>query len=341
MKRALVFGITGMDGAHLAEQLLDDGYEVHGVRRRTSSFNTWRIDHILKDRHEAYPMLRLHYGDITDGSSIHRILTDVKPHEIYNLAAQSHVGVSFETPEYSTEVDSVGPLKLFEACRILRMNDVAVYQACTSEMFGDSPGPQNELTPMRPRSPYAVAKLAAYWTARNYREAYGLPISCGILFNHSSKLRGENFVCRKITRHVASVADGCTDVLYLGNLNAKRDWGHARDYVRGMQMMMGKSDDYVLATGTATTVRQFCEIAYDRIGIEIKWSESSGFCAKSGKQLICVDTAYYRPLEVEHLCGDATKARTELGWHPTYTLKQMIGEMIDADRGRHSVRQAA
>lgn len=341
MKSALILGITGQDGAHLSEQLLDDGYTVHGVRRRSSSFNTWRIDHILKDRHDARARLFLHYGDITDGSSIARILNETKPSEIYNLAAQSHVGVSFETPEYSTEVDSVGPLKLFEACRMLKMTDVPSYQACTSEMFGDSPGPQNERTEFRPRSPYAVAKLASYWTARNYREAYGMPISNGILFNHSGPLRGENFVCRKITRHAASVADGSSDVLYLGNLNTRRDWGHARDYVSGMRLMMGKSDDFVLATGKATTVRHFCELAFERIGIEVKWYEFSGFCAKSGKQLIYIDRAYYRPLEVEHLCGDASKARKELGWQPTITLQQMIGEMIDADRGRISVRHAA
>lgn len=341
MKTALITGITGMDGAHLAELLLSKGYTVHGIRRRTSSFNTWRIDHLLHDRHEKGARLFLHYGDMTDATSLTRIIAQTQPDEIYNLAAQSHVAVSFEVPEYSADVDGIGALKLLEAVRTLGMQSVVrIYQASTSEIFGDSPPFQNEETSFRPRSPYAVAKLFAYWTARNYREAYGMHISNGIAFNHEGPLRGENFVTRKISRHVASVAWGNTEPLYIGNLEAKRDWGHAADYVEGMWLMLQQKTpgDYVLATGEAHTVREFCELAFQRIAVDLEWDESGAICALTKRRKIVVDPSYFRPTEVESLCGDASKAKRVLGWEAKTTFKALVHEMVEADKRRRDTR---
>jgi GDPmannose 4,6-dehydratase len=339
-KIALITGITGQDGSYLSELLLAKGYEVHGIRRRSSSFNTGRIDHIYRDPHVANARLVLHYGDLTDAPSLIRVIQDVRPTEIYNLAAQSHVGVSFEAPEYTGAADALGTLRLLEAVRLLRLaNDVRFYQASTSELYGKVQHvPQNEETPFYPRSPYAAAKLYAYWITVNYREAHGLHASNGILFNHESPRRGETFVTRKITRAVAAIEAGLQDCLYLGNLEAQRDWGHARDYVEGMWLMLQQDEprDLVLATGEMHSVREFVELAFAEIGRKIEWEgrgvNECGRCAQTGQVLVKVDPAYFRPTEVELLLGDARKARQLLGWKPRVTFKELVKEMVLADR---------
>ncbi|ARA93325.1 MAG: GDP-mannose 4,6-dehydratase [Bacteroidetes bacterium] len=336
---ALITGITGQDGAYLAELLLEKGYEVHGIKRRASQFNTQRIDHLYEDPHEQGVRLHLHYGDMTDSTNLIRIVQEVQPDEIYNLAAQSHVQVSFETPEYTANADALGTLRLLEAIRILKLEGkTRFYQASTSELFGKvQETPQKETTPFYPRSPYAVAKLYAYWITVNYREAYGLYACNGILFNHESPRRGETFVTRKITRAVARIKLGLQDRLYIGNLEAKRDWGHARDYVEGMWRILQQETprDYVLATGRTTTVRRFCEAAFAAVDIELAWVgegvEERGIDRATGDVLVEVDPRYFRPTEVDLLLGDATKARTELGWEPRCTLEAMIEEMVAAD----------
>ncbi|HXG58103.1 MAG TPA: GDP-mannose 4,6-dehydratase [Thermoanaerobaculia bacterium] len=334
--RALITGITGQDGSYLAELLLEKGYEVHGVIRRSSSFNTGRIDHIYRDPHEADVRLFLHYGDLNDASSLNRLLRIVNPDEIYNLGAQTHVKVSFDTPEYTGEVTALGATRLLEAIRELQIRP-RIYQASSSEMYGNAPPPQNETTPFQPRSPYAIAKLHAYWMTVNYREAYGLFAVNGILFNHESPRRGETFVTRKITRAVGRIKHGLQDRLYLGNLDAKRDWGYAKDYVVAMWQMLRqeKPEDFVVATGEMHSVRECCERAFDRAGIEIAWKgrgvDEKGFDVKSGRVLVEVDPRYFRPTEVDTLCGDATKARTRLGWSPTVTFRQLIDLMVDSD----------
>jgi GDPmannose 4,6-dehydratase len=338
-KRALITGITGQDGAYLAELLLSKGYEVHGVKRRSSLFNTDRIDHLYKDKHENGVNMYLHYGDLTDSTNMIRLVQETEPDEIYNLAAQSHVHVSFETPEYTANADAIGTLRLLEAIRILgREKTTKFYQASTSELYGlVQEVPQSEKTPFYPRSPYAVAKLYAFWIAKNYREAYGIFASNGILFNHESPLRGETFVTRKITRAAAKISLGLQEKLYLGNLDAQRDWGHAKDYVEGMWRIMQHhvSDDFVLATGETHTVRRFCDLAFGHVGIELEWKgegvDEKGHDKKTGKVIIEVDPKYFRPTEVELLIGDATKARTELGWKHTYNLEQLVTEMVKAD----------
>ena len=336
---ALITGVTGQDGAFLAELLLGKGYEVHGVKRRSSSFNSGRIDHIYEDPHEADARLFLHYGDLTDATNLIRLVQEVGPDEIYNLAAQSHVHVSFETPEYTADSDALGTLRLLEALRILgRTGEVRFYQASTSELFGNAAtAPQNEATPFRPRSPYAAAKLYAYWITVNYREAYGIHASNGILFNHEGPTRGETFVTRKITRAVASIVHGLQDRVYLGNLNARRDWGHARDYVEGMWRIVNHDSpgDYVLATGEAHSVREFVELAFDEVGIEIVW-DGEGACEKgrdtrTGAVRVEIDPRYFRPTDVDMLLGDATKAREVLGWTPRSTFRDLVSEMVHAD----------
>ncbi|HZQ00687.1 MAG TPA: GDP-mannose 4,6-dehydratase [Reyranella sp.] len=339
-KVALITGITGQDGAYLADFLLNRGYTVHGIKRRSSLLNTERIDYLYRDRHDADVRLFLHYGDMTDSSNLLRLLGEVKPTEVYNLAAQSHVQVSFETPEYTANTDALGTLRMLEAIRILRMNDdVRFYQASTSELFGKvQETPQRELTPFYPRSPYAVAKLYAYWITVNYREAYGMHASNGILFNHESPIRGETFVTRKITRAVAAIERGFQDRLYLGNLDAKRDWGHARDYVEGMWRILQQDepDDYVLATGETHTVREFVELAFQCIGRPITWRGSGidecGHCRRTGEVLVALDERYCRPTEVDLLLGDPAKAATKLGWHHRTSFEQLVTEMVEADR---------
>jgi GDPmannose 4,6-dehydratase len=339
-KVALITGITGQDGAYLADLLLGRGYIVHGIKRRASSLNTSRIDYLYRDRHDAGARLFLHYGDMTDSTNLLRLLGEVKPDEVYNLAAQSHVQVSFETPEYTANTDALGTLRMLEAVRLLRMHDdVRFYQASTSELFGKArETPQRELTPFYPRSPYAVAKLYAYWITVNYREAYGMHASNGILFNHESPIRGETFVTRKITRAVAAIERGYQDVLYLGNLDAKRDWGHARDYVRGMWLILQQDepDDYVLATGESHTVREFVELAFRQIDRPIVWrgagDEEHGCCRRSGKMLVAVDPRYRRPTEVDLLQGDPAKALSKLGWHHRTSFEELVSEMVEADR---------
>ena len=339
MKRALVTGITGQDGAYLAQLLLDKGYEVHGVKRRSSSFNTGRIEDLYQDPHEPDPRLILHYGDMTDATNLIRIVQEVQPDEIYNLAAQSHVAVSFETPEYTANADAVGALRLLEAIRILGLeNKTRFYQASTSELYGlVQEVPQSETTPFYPRSPYAAAKLYAYWITVNYREAYGMHASNGILFNHESPLRGETFVTRKISRAAAAIALGRQDRLYLGNLDAKRDWGHAAEYVRGMWMMMQKdeADDYVLATGITTAVRDFVSWVFEDVGLPVEFkgegAEEKGYCSKTGNVLIEVDPRYFRPTEVELLLGDPTKAHEKLGWSHEMSPRDLAREMAQAD----------
>lgn len=339
-KVALVTGITGQDGAYLAELLLAKGYVVHGLKRRASLFNTSRIDHLYKDPHTGDTDFFLHHGDLTDATNLIRIVQETRPDEIYNLAAQSHVQVSFETPEYTANADAIGTLRLLEAIRILGLEKTTrFYQASTSELYGLVQAvPQSETTPFYPRSPYAVAKLYAYWITVNYREAYGIHASNGILFNHESPLRGETFVTRKITRAVAAIAEGGTDKLYLGNLDAKRDWGHARDYVEGMWRIVQHEapEDWVLATGVTTTVRRFVELAFAEIGREIRWTgagvDEKGVCARTGDVLVEIDPAYFRPTEVDLLLGDATKAKTRLGWQHTTTMEQLVSEMVAADR---------
>ena len=337
-KIALITGVTGQDGAYLSRLLLKKGYEVHGIKRRSSSFNTGRLESIYVDPHETNPNFLLHYGDLTDSSNLIRIIQKTQPDEIYNLGAQSHVQVSFETPEYTANSDALGTIRVLEAIRTLNLlNKVKFYQASTSEMFGKSLPPQNELTSFQPRSPYAAAKLYSYWVTVNYREAYGLFASNGILFNHESPLRGETFVTRKITRAVASISKKKQDKLWLGNLDAKRDWGHAKDYVEGMWKILqhDNAEDFVLATGKSYTVRDFCEIAFKEIGIELSWLgkgiEEVGVDNETGKVLIEIDKRYFRPTEVDYLEGDASKAKEKLNWIPTISLKEMISEMVSTD----------
>lgn len=338
-KTALITGVTGQDGAYLAELLLSKGYTVHGIKRRSSSFNTGRIEHIYQDPHEAHPRLILHYGDMIDSTNLLRIVQQTQPNEIYNLAAQSHVGVSFETPEYTADADGVGTLRLLEAIRILGLEEkTRFYQASTSELYGlVQQVPQNEKTPFYPRSPYAAAKLYAYWIVVNYREAYGMHASNGILFNHESPLRGETFVTRKITMAVAAIHLGRQDKLFLGNLDAKRDWGHAREYVEGMWRMLqqDKPDDYVLATGETTSVRQFVEWAFADVGIALEWKGSGvdekGYDCASGACLVEIDPRYFRPTEVDLLLGDPTKARQKLGWHHKTPVRELAAEMVRED----------
>jgi GDPmannose 4,6-dehydratase len=339
-KVALITGITGQDGAYLAAFLLQRGYVVHGMKRRASTINTSRIDHLYRDPHEGSLGFYLHYGDMTDSTAIIRLIDEVRPTEIYNLAAQSHVQVSFETPEYTANTDAIGTLRLLEAVRILRMQDrVRFYQASTSELFGKVvETPQRELTPFYPRSPYAAAKLYAYWITVNYREAYGLHASNGILFNHESPVRGGTFVTRKITRAVAAIEAGQQRRLYLGNIDAKRDWGHARDYVEGMWLILqqDRPDDYVLATGEAHSVREFVELAFGCIGRSIVWegrgAEEKGRCTKTGEVLVAVDPSYYRPTEVDLLLGNPEKARQRLGWRHRTSFEELVAEMVEADR---------
>lgn len=338
-RRALITGVTGQDGAYLADLLLSKGYEVHGIKRRASSFNTQRIDHIYEDPHNAGARFFLHYGDLTDSTNLIRIVQEVQPDEIYNLAAQSHVQVSFDTPEYTANTDALGTLRLLEAIRILGLAEKSrFYQASTSELYGKVQEiPQSETTPFYPRSPYAVAKLYGYWITVNYREAYNMFACNGILFNHESPLRGETFVTRKITRAVARISTGLQQKLYLGNLDAKRDWGHARDYVEGMWRILQQDtpDDFVLATGETTTVRDFCDQAFKAVNIDVAWEgaeeNEKGYRKDTGEVVVEVDPRYYRPTEVDLLLGDATKAKEKLGWVPQCTLEQMVTEMVEAD----------
>ncbi len=339
MKKALITGITGQDGAYLAELLLGKGYEVHGIKRRTSLFNTDRIDHLYQDPHESGRRLILHHGDMTDSSSLIRIMQQVQPDELYNLAAQSHVAVSFEEPEYTADSDGLGTLRLLEAIRILGLDrKTRFYQASTSELYGQvQEVPQSETTPFYPRSPYAVAKLYAYWITVNYREAYGIYACNGILFNHESPKRGETFVTRKITRGLSRIKLGLQDRIYLGNLDARRDWGHAKDYVR-MQWMMLQQDepeDFVIATGHQYSVRDFVTAAAREVGIAMRWEGAGegekGFNAANGACIVAVDPRYFRPTEVETLLGDATKARERLGWAPEITFDELVAEMMRED----------
>lgn len=338
-KRALITGITGQDGSYLAEFLLAKGYEVHGIKRRASSFNTARVDHLYQDPHETDVRLKLHYGDLTDSSNLIRIVQQVEPDEIYNLGAQSHVAVSFDTPEYTANADAIGTLRLLEALRILGIHQqVRYYQAGTSEMFGKvQETPQRETTPFYPRSPYGVAKLYAYWITVNYRESYGMYAANGILFNHESPRRGETFVSRKITRALTRIAVGLEDCLYLGNLNARRDWGHARDYVEAQWLMLQQPApaDYVIATGVQHSVRDCVRVAGERLGMRIEFrgegQAEEGVDTATGRTLVRIDPKYFRPAEVETLLGDASKARAELGWEPKVTFEELVAEMVDAD----------
>jgi GDPmannose 4,6-dehydratase len=336
---ALITGVTGQDGAYLARLLLDKGYTVHGVKRRSSSFNTERIDDLYLDPHEEQTRFFLHYGDLTDATNLIRLIQEIGPTEIYNLAAQSHVAVSFETPEYTANSDGLGPLRILEAIRILGLGDkVRFYQASTSELYGKvQEKPQRETTPFYPRSPYAAAKLYGYWITVNYREAYGFHASNGILFNHEGPTRGETFVTRKITRAIAAIELGLQERLFLGNLNAKRDWGHARDFVEAMWLILQQPepDDYVIATGEMHSVREFVELAFEKAGRRIKWEgtgkDEIGVDEKSGKDLVRIDQRYYRPTEVEELHGDPSKARQKLGWHHKTDFKQLVSEMVESD----------
>ncbi len=358
-KVALITGITGQDGAYLAEFLLEKGYTVHGIKRRTSLFNTKRIDHLYQDPHDKDRRLILHYGDLTDSSSLVRVIEQVQPEEIYNLAAQSHVAVSFEEPEYTANSDALGALRILEAVRILGLSKRArYYQASTSELYGlVQETPQRETTPFHPRSPYGVAKLYAYWITVNYREAYGMYACNGILFNHESPLRGETFVTRKITRALARIAIGMQDCLYLGNLDARRDWGHAKDYVRMQWLMLQQPEpeDYVIATGVQYSVRDFVTAAARELGISVSW-EGKGKdeigridifdrvqwpTLESGRPIVRVDPNYYRPAEVETLLGDASKARTKLGWTPAITFEQLVSEMVRVDLGEARLDELA
>ena len=348
MKRALITGVTGQDGAYLAEFLLAKGYEVHGVKRRASSFNTKRIDHLYRDPHEEGVRFFLHHGDLTDSSNLVRIVQQTQPDEIYNLAAQSHVAVSFEEPEYTADTNALGALRLLEAVRILGLEKrTRFYQASTSELYGlVQETPQSETTPFYPRSPYAVAKMYAYWITVNYREAYGMFACNGILFNHESPLRGETFVTRKITRGTSKIALGLQDKLYLGNLDARRDWGHAKDYVEAMWLILQQDipEDYVIATGVTTTVRDFVKMSFAEVGIEIEFkgegTEERGyvkacsnpdFFVEEGKEVVAVDPKYFRPTEVDLLIGDPTKSKTKLGWKPKYDLPALVKEMMESD----------
>jgi GDPmannose 4,6-dehydratase len=348
MKKALITGITGQDGAYLAELLLKKGYEVHGIKRRSSLFNTDRIDHLYQDPHVDNRNFILHYGDLTDSTNLIRIVQEVQPDEIYNLGAQSHVQVSFETPEYTANADAVGTLRLLEAIRLLGLAEkTRFYQASTSELYGlVQEVPQSETTPFYPRSPYGVAKLYGYWITVNYRESYGMFACNGILFNHESKLRGETFVTRKITRGVARIALGLQDKIWLGNLDAQRDWGHAKDYVEGMYRMLqhDQAEDFVLATGVTTAVREFCRMAFAEIGVELEFRgegvEERGVVSAvhntelgllPGREVIAVDPRYFRPAEVDLLIGDASKARRKLGWEPQHSLQDLVREMVASD----------
>ncbi len=338
-KSALITGVTGQDGSYLAELLLEKGYEVHGIKRRASSFNTSRIDHLYQDPHEKNVRFKLHYGDMTDATNLIRIVQEVQPDEIYNLAAQSHVMVSFDTPEYTANADSLGTLRLLEAIRILGLEKTCrFYQASTSELFGKVvETPQTEETPFYPRSPYGVAKLYAFWIVKNYRESYGIHASNGILFNHESPVRGETFVTRKISRAAAAISKGSEATLFLGNLNARRDWGHAKDFVEGMWCMLQQDtpDDYVLATGGQASVRDFTQLAFSEAGIDLVWEgeaeNEKGICSKSGKVLVEIDPRYYRPAEVDTLVGDASKAERVLGWKAKTTWQELCREMVKAD----------
>jgi GDPmannose 4,6-dehydratase len=348
MKTALITGITGQDGAYLAELLLSKGYMVHGIKRRSSLINTSRIDHLYQDPHEKNIRFRMHYGELTDGLNLIRIIQETKPDEIYNLGAMSHVKVSFDIPEYTANADGIGALRLMDALRILGMDKTTkLYQASSSEMYGlVQEVPQSETTPFYPRSPYAVAKLYAYWIVVNYREAYNMFACNGILFNHESPRRGETFVTRKITMAVAAIANGLQDTLYLGNLNAQRDWGHAKDYVEAMWLMLQQDEpeDFVIATGITTTVRDFVKMAFNEVGIQLAFT-GEGVAEKGivaacnnpayqlpvGKEVVAIDPEYFRPTEVDLLIGDATKAKTKLGWQPKYSLSELIKEMVEAD----------
>ena len=348
MKTALITGITGQDGAYLADLLLSKGYMVHGVKRRASLINTYRIDHLYIDPHENHANFKLHYGDMTDSTNLIRIVQETQPDEIYNLAAMSHVKVSFDNPEYTANADGIGTLRLLEAIRILKLeNKTRIYQASTSELFGlVQEVPQKETTPFYPRSPYGVAKMYAYWIMVNYREAYNMFACNGILFNHESPLRGETFVTRKITRAVAAIAQGLQDTLFLGNLNAQRDWGHAKDYVEAMWLILQQdaAEDFVIATGVTTTVRDFVKMAFMEAGIEVEFKgegqEERGLiksCGNEkydlpiGKEVVAIDSNYFRPTEVDLLIGDATKAKEKLGWVPKYSLAEMVKEMVKSD----------
>jgi GDPmannose 4,6-dehydratase len=351
-KVALITGVTGQDGAYLAALLISKGYVVHGVKRRSSSFNTGRVDHLYVDSHERGVRFFLHHGDLTDATNLIRLVQETQPTEIYNLAAQSHVAVSFETPEYTANADALGTLRLLEAIRILKLErSTRFYQASTSELYGNAKPPQNEVTPFQPRSPYAAAKLYGYWITVNYREAYGLHASNGILFNHESPTRGETFVTRKISRAVASIHHGYQSRLYLGNLDSKRDWGHARDYVEAMWLMMqqDKPDDYVIATGETHTVREFVELAFAETGRQIAWqgagTQEHGVDAKTGQVLVSIDPRYFRPTEVDYLHGDPAKAKAKLGWKHKVSFRELVSEMVASDlqvvseeheRSRHS-----
>ncbi|MDR1285579.1 MAG: GDP-mannose 4,6-dehydratase [Campylobacteraceae bacterium] len=347
-KIALITGVTGQDGAYLAEFLLNKGYEVHGIKRRASLFNTDRIDHLYQDPHEKRLNFILHYGDMTDSMNLTRIIQEIQPDEIYNLAAMSHVHVSFETPEYTANADGIGTLRLLEAIRLLGLTKkTKIYQASTSELFGKVQEiPQSETTPFYPRSPYAVAKMYAYWITVNYREAYDIYACNGILFNHESPIRGETFVTRKITRAVSKIALGLQDKLYLGNLSSKRDWGHAKDYIRMMWMILqaDKAEDWVIATGVTTEVREFVRLAFKEVGIELEFTgeglnekalvkscANPDYKLQIGKEVVAVDERYFRPTEVDLLIGDPTKAKEKLGWVPEYTLHDIIKEMIESD----------
>ena len=348
MKKALITGVTGQDGAYLTELLLNKGYEVHGIKRRSSLFNTDRIDHLYQDPHDTDIKFKLHYGDLSDSTNLIRIIQQVQPDEIYNLGAMSHVKVSFDTPEYTANADGIGTLRLLEAIRILGLEKkTKIYQASTSELYGLVQAvPQSETTPFYPRSPYAVAKLYAYWITVNYREAYGIYACNGILFNHESPLRGETFVTRKITRAVAKIATGLQNDLFLGNLDAQRDWGHAKDYVEAMYLILQQEvpEDYVIATGVTTRVREFVRLAFKEVGIEIEFKgegvDEKGYivsCSNPeyqleiGKQVVAVDPKYFRPTEVELLIGDPTKSNTKLGWKPKYDLQMLVSEMVATD----------
>jgi len=339
-KVALITGVTGQDGAYLAELLLSKGYVVHGVKRRASLINTDRVDHLYKDPHVPNVPFHLHYGDLTDATNLIRLIQETQPTEIYNLAAQSHVLVSFETAEYTGNADGLGTLRILEALRILGMTKTCrFYQASTSELYGKVQAvPQSETTPFYPRSPYAVAKLYAYWITVNYREAYGIHASNGILFNHEGPTRAETFVTRKITRAVAAIELGFQDTLFLGNLDAKRDWGHARDYVEGMWRILqqDEADDYVLATGETHTVREFVELAFKETGVTLDWKgegvEEKGYCSKTGRTLVAIDSRYFRPTEVDLLIGDPSKAYAKLGWKHTITFPELVAEMVAHDR---------
>jgi GDPmannose 4,6-dehydratase len=338
-KVALITGVTGQDGAYLSELLLSKGYEVHGIKRRSSLFNTDRIDHLYSDPHEKNVHFKLHYGDLTDSTNLIRIIQEVQPDEIYNLAAQSHVKVSFETPEYTANADAVGTLRILEAIRILKLEKkTRFYQASTSELYGlVQEIPQTEKTPFYPRSPYGVAKLYAFWITKNYREAYGMFACNGILFNHESPLRGETFVTRKITRAVAKISLGLQEKLFVGNIDAERDWGHAKDYVEGMWRMLqaDEPDDFVLSTNKKISVKKFIELSFAEVGIQLEWkgkdADEKGYDKANGKLLVEIDAKYFRPTEVDLLIGDYSKAKQKLGWEPKYTVEQLLKEMVAAD----------